>query len=29
LNGVKRVAIFADVQNIYYATRQAFNAHLD
>jgi len=26
---VKRVAIFADVQNIYYTTRQAFNAHFD
>jgi uncharacterized LabA/DUF88 family protein len=29
LNAVKRVAIFADVQNIYYTTRQAFNAHFD
>ena len=26
---MKRVAIFADVQNIYYTTRQAFNAHFD
>ena len=25
----KRVAIFVDVQNIYYTTRQAFNAHFD
>ena len=26
---MKRVAIFVDVQNIYYTTRQAFNAHFD
>jgi uncharacterized LabA/DUF88 family protein len=26
---VKRVAIFVDVQNIYYTTRQAFGAHFD
>jgi uncharacterized LabA/DUF88 family protein len=26
---VKRVAIFVDVQNIYYTTRQAYNAHFD
>jgi len=25
----QRVAIFADVQNIYYTTRQAYNAHFD
>ena len=26
---MKRVAIFVDVQNIYYTTRQAFNAHFN
>jgi uncharacterized LabA/DUF88 family protein len=26
---MKRVAIFVDVQNIYYTTRQALNAHFD
>jgi uncharacterized LabA/DUF88 family protein len=26
---MKRVAVFVDVQNIYYTTRQAFNAHFD
>jgi len=26
---MKRVAIFVDVQNIYYTTRQAYNAHFD
>ena len=26
---MERVAIFVDVQNIYYTTRQAFNAHFD
>lgn len=26
---MKRVAIFVDVQNIYYTTRQAFGAHFD
>ena len=26
---MKRVAIFVDVQNIYYTTRQAFQAHFD
>jgi uncharacterized LabA/DUF88 family protein len=26
---MKRVAIFVDVQNIYYTTRQAFNSHFD
>lgn len=26
---MKRVAIFVDVQNIYYTTRQAFNGHFD
>ena len=26
---MKRVAIFVDVQNIYYTTRQAFDAHLN
>ena len=26
---LKRVAIFADVQNIYYTTRQAYDAHFD
>jgi uncharacterized LabA/DUF88 family protein len=26
---MKRVAIFVDVQNIYYTTRQSFNAHFD
>jgi uncharacterized LabA/DUF88 family protein len=26
---VQRVGIFVDVQNIYYTTRQAFNAHFD
>jgi uncharacterized LabA/DUF88 family protein len=26
---MKRVAIFVDVQNIYYTTRQAFSAHFD
>jgi uncharacterized LabA/DUF88 family protein len=26
---MKRVAIFVDVQNIYYTTRKAFNAHFD
>jgi uncharacterized LabA/DUF88 family protein len=26
---MKRVAVFVDVQNVYYTTRQAFNAHFD
>lgn len=26
---MKRVALFVDVQNVYYTTRQAFNAHFD